>query len=362
MSGLRLEGSASARAFTRRLGYPSPVPIDATSDTTTTKRIAVLTSGGDAAGMNMAIRAVTRSAIVRGWQVFGVYEGYAGLIAPPEQGRIRPLEARDVGGILGQGGTVLGSARCPEFKHAEVRRRGIANLRELGVEALVVIGGNGSQTGAHALYEDGLPVVGIASTIDNDLVGTDITLGADTATNVALDAVDKLRVTSSSHRRASIIEVMGRECGYLGLMVGLACGAEAIVLPEAEMSTDEVAERIADAYRRGKKHAIVIVAEGAQRDANALAEVLRTEHHRIGFDLRVTVLGHVQRGGTPTAFDRLLGARFGYGAVECIARAEFGVLVGLRGQEVATTPLSEVVGKIKALDTGLVELARVLAR
>ncbi|MFV8752268.1 ATP-dependent 6-phosphofructokinase [Nannocystaceae bacterium ST9] len=326
--------------------------------------MAVLTSGGDAAGMNMAIRAVVRSAITRGWHPYGVQEGYAGLIAPLELGQIRPLEARDVGGILGLGGTVLGSARCPEFAQPEVRRRGLANLAELGIDALVVIGGNGSQAGANALYRDGIAVVGIASTIDNDLEGTDITLGADTAANVAADAVDKLRVTASSHRRASIIEVMGRDCGYLALTVGLACGAEAIVIPEAEMSPDEVAERIEDAYRRGKKHALVIVAEGAQRDGAELARVLQDDQHcrRIGFELRVTVLGHVQRGGTPTVFDRLLGARLGHAAVERIARGEFGVLVGLRGQQIVSTPLATIVGRQKPLNTDLIALARVLAR
>ncbi len=324
--------------------------------------MAVLTSGGDAAGMNMAIRSVVRSAITRGWQPFGVQAGYAGLIAPLEQGLIRPLEARDVGGILGQGGTMLGTARCPEFVQPEVRRRGLANLASLGIDALVVIGGNGSQTGAHTLQGDGLAVVGIASTIDNDLEGTDITLGADTAANVAVDAVDKLRVTASSHRRASIIEVMGRDCGYLALTVGLACGAEAIVIPEAEMSPDAVAERIEDAYRRGKKHALVIVAEGAERDGAALARVLLDQHSRIGFELRVTVLGHIQRGGTPTVFDRLLGARLGHAAIERIANDEFGVLVGLRGRAISSTPLAEIVGRQKPLDTNLLELARVLAR
>jgi len=325
--------------------------------------VAVLTSGGDAAGMNMAIRAVVRTAITHDWQPYGVQEGYAGLIAPLEFGHIRPLEARDVGGILGLGGTVLGSARCPEFAQPEVRRRALANLAQLGIDALVVIGGNGSQAGAHALFQDGIAVVGIASTIDNDLEGTDITLGADTAANVACDAVDKLRVTSSSHRRASIVEVMGRDCGYLGLTVGLACGAEAIVIPEAEMSPAEVAERIEDAYRRGKKHATVIVSEGAALDGAALARILEAEHcTRIGFDLRVTVLGHVQRGGTPTIFDRLLGARLGHAAIESIARNEFGVLVGLRGRDIVQTPLAEVIGRQKPLDTHLIELARVLAR
>ena len=327
------------------------------------KAIAVLTSGGDAAGMNMAIRAVTRSALVRGWGVYGVREGYAGLVAPPEEGKIIKLEARNVGGILGLGGTFLGSARCLDFHQRAVRERGLENLRRLGVEALVVIGGNGSQTGANALHEMGFPVIGIASTIDNDLEGSDITLGADTALNVAVDAVDKLRVTSSSHRRASIVEVMGRHCGYLGLGVGLATGAEAIVLPENEMTPDEVAERIANAYERGKHHAVVIVAEGAKHDGRALANILERDHgERIGFDLRVTVLGHIQRGGTPTVFDRVLGARFGHFAVERLAEGMSGVLVGIRGAELVTTPYAEIVGKQKPLALDLVELAHVLAQ
>lgn len=323
----------------------------------------MLTSGGDASGMNMAIRAVTRSALERGWHVYGVLEGFAGMVAPLSEAKIRRLEARDVGGILGLGGTILGTARCKEFRDPEVRARGIANLAAFGIDALVVIGGNGSQTGAHALHEQGLAVVGIASTIDNDLVGSDITLGADTALNVAVDAVDKLRVTASSHRRASIVEVMGRDCGYLGLVVGLATGAEAIVLPENDVSPTMVAQRIADAYDRGKHHAIVIVAEGARHDAQALAAILERDHReRVRFDMRVTVLGHIQRGGTPTVFDRMLGARFGAHAVECLARGETGVLVGIRGSEVATTALRDVVGKQKPLALELLELARVLAR
>lgn len=311
----------------------------------------------------MAIRAVTRSALELGWHVYGVREGYAGLVAPPDHNKIQRLEARDVGGILGLGGTVLGSARCKDFHDPEVRARGIDNLARHGIDALVVIGGNGSQAGAHALHEQGLAVVGIASTIDNDLLGSDITLGADTALNVAVDAVDKLRVTASSHRRASIVEVMGRDCGYIGLLVGLATGAEAISLPENDISPDEVAQRIAHAYDRGKHHAVVIVAEGARHDAQALAAILERDHReRVRFDMRVTVLGHIQRGGTPTVFDRVLGARFGAHAVECLASGETGVLVGIRGAEIVTTPLAEVVGKIKPLNLEMVELARVLAQ
>jgi 6-phosphofructokinase 1 len=327
------------------------------------KAIAVLTSGGDAAGMNMAIRSVVRSGLAHNWDVYGVREGYAGLVAPPAQGKICKLEARDVGGILGRGGTVLGSARCKDFHAPEVRQRGIDNLAALGIDALVVIGGNGSQAGAHALYEQGLAVVGIASTIDNDLEGSDITLGADTALNVAVDAVDKLRVTSSSHRRASIVEVMGRDSGYIGLSVGVATGAEAVVLPEVDISPEEIAARIASAYDRGKHHAVVIVAEGARYNAQELAAILERDHReRIHFDMRVTVLGHIQRGGTPTVFDRLLGARFGAHAVDCLARGEHGVLVGIRGTEVVTTALSQIVGRLKPIDFRLVDLAQMLAQ
>jgi 6-phosphofructokinase 1 len=340
-----------------------PDVLSAPGPETSRKAIAVLTSGGDASGMNMAIRAVTRCALERGWQVYGVREGFSGLVADPREGKIQQLDARDVGGILGLGGTILGTARCKDFQDPQVRARGIGNLTALGVDALVVIGGNGSQTGAHALNEQGLAVVGIASTIDNDLVGSDITLGADTALNVAVDAVDKLRVTASSHRRASIVEVMGRDCGYLGLVVGLATGAEAIVIPENDVSPDEVAQRIAHAYERGKHHAVVIVSEGARHDAQALAAILERDHReRVRFDMRVTVLGHIQRGGTPTVFDRMLGARFGAHAIECLARGETGVLVGIHGSELMTTPLRDVIGKQKPLALELLELARVLAR
>jgi 6-phosphofructokinase 1 len=327
------------------------------------KAIAVLTSGGDAAGMNMAIRSVVRSGLARNWDVYGVREGYAGLVAPPAAGKIFKLEARDVGGILGLGGTVLGSARCKDFHDAAVRQRGIDNLAKLGVDGLVVIGGNGSQTGAHALHEQGLAVVGIASTIDNDLEGSDITLGADTALNVAVECVDKLRVTASSHRRASIVEVMGRDSGYIGLSVGVATGAEAVVLPEVDISPDDVAARIASAYERGKHHAVIIVAEGARYNGQELAAILERDHREeIRFEMRVTVLGHIQRGGTPTVFDRLLGARFGAHAVDCLAHGEHGVLVGIRGTDVVTTPLAQIVGRLKPIDLRLVDLAQMLAQ
>jgi 6-phosphofructokinase 1 len=320
------------------------------------KRIGVLTSGGDAPGMNAAIRAVVRAGLAQGWEVWGIRRGYAGLLA----GEARPLGARDVGGIIHLGGTILGSARCPEFKTPEGLKKAVEVLDRLGIEALVVIGGNGSQKGAYALSQEGVPVVGVASTIDNDLWGSDITIGVDTALNVALEAIDRLKTTASSHNRAFLVEVMGRDCGYLALMAGIAGGAEAVVIPEVPISPESVAEAIREAYSRGKPHAIVVVAEGAEYNAQRLAEYFQREN--LGYELRVTVLGHVQRGGAPGAFDRLLGTRLGVGAVEALARGEQGVLVGQIKGEIVTTPLSEVAGKRKPLDPKLFELARVLAQ
>ena len=320
------------------------------------KKISVLTSGGDAPGMNAAVRAVTRTAIKKGWDVYGVKGGYQGLI----EGRITPLGSRDVAAILQRGGTVLGSARCEEFKTIEGRRKALRSLNQHGIEALVVIGGNGSQTGSLKLFEMGFPVVGVASTIDNDLAGSDTTIGVDTALNISLEAIDRLKVTGSSHQRAFLVEVMGRNCGYLALMSSIAGGAEAVVIPEVKTDPEEIAHILGKAYERGKSHAIVVVAEGADYNATKLAQYFDKHQERIGFALRVTILGHVQRGGTPSAFDRILASRLGAGAVEAIDRGEYGVLVGLVGNQVKATPLSEVVGKTKEIDLELFELARLL--
>lgn len=321
------------------------------------KRIALLTSGGDAPGMNAAIRAVVRGGCDEGWEVLGIRHGYAGLIT----GEFVSMGTRDVGGIIQRGGTILGSARCPEFETEEGRSKGLRVLAERGVEALVVIGGNGSQMGAHELSRSGFPVVGVASTIDNDLAGSDITIGVDTALNIALEAIDRLKITASSHRRAFLIEVMGRKCGYLALMAGIAGGAESVVIPEVEVTPEEVAEELRAAYERGKAHAIAIVAEGAQNGAEALAAYIRQHRARIGFDSRVTILGHVQRGGAPTAYDRLLATRLGAGAVQAIRRGELGVLVGMVHGRVTTSPLAEVAGRQKPIDPGLFELARAMS-
>jgi len=321
------------------------------------KRIAVLTSGGDAPGMNAAVRAVVRTAIAKGWQVSGVRHGYAGLTS----GAFIPLGAREVGGIIQQGGSLLGSARCPEFRSADGQREALSQLRRHRIEALVIIGGNGSQAGAHALSRSGFPVVGVASTIDNDLYGCDISIGADTALNVSLEAIDRLKVTASSHHRAFLVEVMGHHCGYLALMAAIAGGAEAVVIPEKEIDPEEVATDLRAAYDNGKAHAIVVVAEGARYNAEAMAHYFHAHRERLGFELRVTKLGRVQRGGAPGSFDRLLGTRLGAAATELLAGGGHGKLMGLLKGEIAATPLSEVVGNLKTLDLRLLELARVLA-
>ncbi|RQW77379.1 MAG: 6-phosphofructokinase [Geobacter sp.] len=322
------------------------------------KRIAVLTSGGDAPGMNAAIRAIVRTGLDRGWDVFGVRDGYAGLIS----GDISMLGARDVGGIIQRGGTMLGSARCREFERENGRRKAIFQLQQQEIEGLIVIGGNGSQTGAYELSRMGFPVIGVASTIDNDLYGSDITIGVNTAMDVALEAIDRLKVTASSHHRAFVLEVMGRNCGYLALMAGIAGGAEAIVIPERKTDLELLAADLRAAYDKGKAHAIIVVAEGAQNKSEEIVQYFNVHRERLGFELRVTKLGHVQRGGTPGSSDRILGTLLGAGATEQMSKKNYAVLIGLRKGEIAVTPLDEVVARKKELDMRLLELARVLAK
>ncbi len=320
------------------------------------KRIAVLTSGGDAPGMNAAIRAVVRTGVVNNLEVFGVRNGYEGLI----NDIFLPLGTRDVGGILQRGGTILGSARSQEFMTEKGQIKAIRSLNEEGIEALIVIGGNGSQKGTYALHKLGFPVVGIASTIDNDLYGSDITIGVDTALNISLEAIDRLKVTASSHQRAFLVEVMGRDCGYLALMAAIAGGAEHVVLPEVDTDPEKIAEILTSAYERGKAHAIIVVAEGAQYNAEGLSRYFEKHKERLGFDLRSTILGHVQRGGSPNAADRILASRLGQAAVNQVLKGKFGVLMGEVKGETVATPLSKVVTTRKELDVHLLELARSL--
>lgn len=320
------------------------------------KKIGVLTSGGDAPGMNAAIRAVARTGIDRGWKVIGFHNGYNGLINE----NMMLIGARDVGGIIQQGGTMLGSSRCLEFETEAGQQKAVKVLRQHEIDALIVIGGNGSQTGNYSLHKLDFPVVGIASTIDNDLYGPDITLGVDTALNIALEAIDRLKTTASSHQRAFLVEVMGRDFGYLALMAGIAGGAEYVVVPEIDTDPETVAKRLRDDYLKGKKHAIVVVAEGAKYNALKLQEYFEIHKERLGFDLRVTILGHVQRGGEPGAFDRILGTRMGVKATQCIAKGESGVLVGLINGDIGTIPLETVIANKKPLDMSLLEMARSL--
>ena len=320
------------------------------------KTVAVLTAGGDAPGMNAAVRAVTRSALALGLRVIGVKRAYEGLV----QGAMAELGARDVGGIIQRGGTILQTARFPEFAKADVQHAALRQLNAQGVDALVAIGGDGTMRGAAALESLGFPAVGIPASIDNDVHGTDISIGVDTALNTILDAIDKLRDTASSHQRAFIVETMGRNCGYLALMSGIVSGAEMTLIPEREASADEVAAAVRAAHDRGKTHAIVVVSEGAKLHASALKEKLDGMH--TGFDFRVTILGHVQRGGSPSAWDRLIAARLGVAAVERLQKGESGLMVGLKAREIVATALAEVAGRQRETDLEYYRMARMLAQ
>jgi 6-phosphofructokinase 1 len=320
-------------------------------------RIAVLTSGGDGPGLNPAIRAVTRAAIKKGAKVFGVRWGYKGLI----RNDMSVLTSRDVGGVLNRGGTFLGTARAPEFKDLKVRRTAIRHMHQNGVEGLVVIGGNGSLAGALALHEMGFPTVGIPASIDNDVSGTDMAVGVDTALNTILDSIDRIKDTASSHQRAFLIEVMGRDSGYLALQSGLAGGAEIILVPEREgPALEDIGKEVVDAYVRGKGYCIIIVAEGWDPGTRAIAEYLRERKDELGFDVRVTVLGHVQRGGRPSVFDRTLATRMGSLASDALLSGESGVMTALQGGELNLFPLEEAVAELKPLDTMLLELAEMM--
>jgi len=298
-----------------------------------------------------------RTGIAHGIEVVGVRRGYQGLIAD----EFVRLKARDVGGIIERGGTMLGTSRCEEFKTEAGQLAALRHLRARDIAGLVVIGGNGSQAGARALSERGMPTVGIASTIDNDLSGADPSLGATTALGTALEALDRLRVTASAHGRVFLVEVMGRDCGYLALMAGIAGGAEAIVIPEIATDPESLAAQIRGAYERGKSHAIVVVAEGARSNADVLARYFEEHHRRLGFELRITKLGHTQRGGAPSAFDRLTGTRLGAAAAEHLQAGRHGVLLGILEGRVCATPLAQLATTRKAADLTLVELARLLA-
>ena len=272
------------------------------------------------------------------------------------------LGARSVGGIIGRGGTILGTTRCEKLKTEAGQLAALEQMRAHGVTGLVVIGGNGSQRGAYTLSQRGAAVVGVASTIDNDLVGADISIGATTALDVALEAIDRLRVTAASHKRVFLVEVMGRDSGHLALCAGIAGGAEAIVIPEIATEPEALAEEIRASYGRGKSHAIVVVAEGSRYNAEGLAHYFTEHSQRLGFELRTTTLGHIQRGGTPGAFDRLLASRLGTAAIEHLAKSGDGVLLGMIDGQVTPTPLSAAIEGKKPLDSRMLELAHILVK
>ena len=318
-------------------------------------KIAVLTAGGVAPGMNAAVRAVAQKAFSIGWDVVGVEGGFGGIL----EGSFYPVNRSRLGGLVRRGGTFLGSGRSKEVREPEGQERAAHKLEEAGVEGLVVIGGGGSLTNAKALGEAGVRAVGVPATIDNDVPGTELSLGADTAVDTAVRTIDQIRGTAISHNRAHIVEVMGRDSGYLALMSAIAGGAELALVPEFETEPEEILRFLAVAYERGKSHFIMVAAEGAGHPAEELQEYLNGAEGTYEADL--TAVGHIQSGGDPTSTDRILAARLGSAAVEALADGEPGTMVGVRGEETRRLPLDEVVGKERPLDPEMYELARVLA-
>ncbi len=317
------------------------------------QKIGVLTSGGDAPGMNAAIRAVVRKSIYHGVDVVGIDQGYHGLM----NGKLKRLDLGSVGDIIHRGGTVLGTARSEAFKTEEGQQRAVEVLHRNGVEGLVVIGGDGSFRGAEKLAQQGMATIGVPATIDNDIPCTDFTIGFDTALNTVIEAIDKIRDTATSHERTFVIEVMGRNAGDLALWAGLADGAETILIPEAKQAIDDVVLRLKRGQNRGKKHSIIVVAEGV----GSGMDVAQRLKERTGMECRVTVLGHIQRGGSPTAFDRMLASRLGAYAVECLLNGKKGEMVGIVHQDAVSTSFSKALQQTHHLDLSMYELAKELS-
>ncbi len=318
------------------------------------KRIGVLTSGGDASGMNACIRAVVRTAISRGVEVVGIHRGYEGLM----RGDCELMDANAVGGIINRGGTVLYTARSRRFMTREGQQDAVDTIGRLGIEGLIVIGGEGSFHGARVLGSEwGVPVVGVPATIDNDIAGTEFSIGFDTAVNVAMEAIDKIRDTASSHERVFVIEVMGRSVGFIALQVGLAGGAEAVLIPEVPFDLGAIANRIREGRARGKTSSIIVVAEGAGSAQDVGARISELT----GLDTRQTILGHIQRGGTPTAFDRVLAARLGYAAVDEILQGRRTAMVGVAGTGTRVCDIDAAWTIEKKIDLNLHLLAQVLS-
>ncbi|MDI9375606.1 MAG: 6-phosphofructokinase [Thermotogota bacterium] len=318
------------------------------------KKIGVLTSGGDAPGMNAAIRAAVRTAVTDGLEVVGIHRGYSGLLDED----FTDMDYSSVGGIMERGGTILRSSRCEEFRLEEGRAKAADILKKHGIGGLVVIGGEGSLSGAKLLMEEqGIPVVGLPGTIDNDIALTDMCIGVDTCLNTCVDTIQKLKDTASSHERAFVVEVMGRSSGYVALASGMAVGAEAIIIPEIPVNYEEIADKIWRERKRGKINCIIVVAEGA----SSAYTVARHVEHRIGYETRITILGHIQRGGSPTAFDRVLASRMGYASIKALEESEAGTMIALQGGRMVRVSLEKILSQKKTIDMELVEMAKILS-
>lgn len=317
------------------------------------KTIAVLTSGGDAPGMNAAVRAVVRTGLDKGFKVMGVQRGYSGLI----NGEIFPMDRHSVADIIQRGGTILRTARCAEFKTEEGRKRGANILKTFGIDGLVVIGGDGSFRGAQLLSKLGIATIGLPGTIDNDLPYTDYTIGFDTAINTVLDAINKLRDTSTSHERVSIVEVMGRNCGDIALYAGLAGGAESIIVPEKGYNQDELCRTILEGKLRGKMHNLIILAEGI----GGADDLAKKVEGITGIQTRATILGHIQRGGSPTCMDRVLASRMGYRAVELLQEGKSSKVVGIKDGKIFDMDIDDALAVERQFDEKLYEIANALS-
>ena len=314
--------------------------------------IGILTSGGDAPGMNAAIRAVTRSAIYNGLKVFGIYRGYKGLVT----GEIQEFKSQNVSNIIQMGGTILKTARCKEFRTAEGRALAYENMKKFGIDALVVIGGDGSLTGARILAQEiDIPCIGLPGTIDNDLYGTDTTSGYDTALNTILDAVDKIRDTATSHERLFFVEVMGRDAGFLALNGAIAAGAEAAIIPEFSTEVDQLEQFIEHGFKKSKSSSIVLVAE-SELTGGAMHYAERVKNEYPQYDVRVTILGHLQRGGRPTAHDRIIASRMGVASIQALLEGQRNVMIGIENDKIVYVPFAKAIKNDKPIDKELVNV------
>ena len=314
--------------------------------------IGILTSGGDAPGMNAAISAVTRSAIYNGLKVFGIYRGYKGLVTD----EIVEFKSQNVSNIIQMGGTILKTARCMEFKTAEGRQQAYENMKKHGIDALVVIGGDGSLTGARILAQEfDIPCIGLPGTIDNDLYGTDTTIGYDTALNTILDAVDKIRDTATSHERLFFVEVMGRDAGFLALNGAIAAGAEAAIIPEFSTEVDQLEQFIEHGFKKSKSSSIVLVAE-SELTGGAMHYAERVKNEYPQYDVRVTILGHLQRGGRPTAHDRIIASRMGVASIQALMEGQRNVMIGIENDKIVYVPFAKAIKNDKPIDKELVNV------